>query len=158
MVEGIWKGDIRVFLLVFVKASYTLNLQVTLLASDPPISTQSNLLLSEQNYDKLSSSWNCCRTQQNFHPLLFNFPTCQCHSRKEIINTQAWMPTLHSPRKIIVQEKEIWLSSVSLSGCRALLHLKPLNHWFCFCFFLLFLLAEPVKRQVRTVKSGSHLC
>lgn len=80
MVEEIWKGDIRVFLLVFVKESYILNLQVTLLGSDPPIS----MLLSKQNYNKLNSSWNCCRAQQQFNPLLFNFPLYQTHSRKEI--------------------------------------------------------------------------
>lgn len=37
MVEEAWKEGIRIFLLVFIRGSYNLNLQVTLLGSDPPI-------------------------------------------------------------------------------------------------------------------------
>lgn len=84
MVEDAWREGIRIFLLVFIRGSYILNLQVSLLGSDPPISMQSNLLLSEQNYDKLHSIWTCWWAQQKFHPLLFNFPPYQCHSRKEV--------------------------------------------------------------------------
>lgn len=82
------------FLLFYIRGRYILNSEVTLLESDSPISTQANLLISEQNNDKIFSRQNCRRAGEKNDPFLFNLPPY--HGRKEVghlnLDTRSMQP------------------------------------------------------------------